>query len=193
MSLDILDILVPRKSLLVSVALNRTQMTCIHEPGCKHSCWILLDAIGVCLHRTQMCHMCIGILLGVTEKLLLIQHVVHKILLLTSWEAPRLLTLNPTRPKRLFLVNLELVMRSRAVLRNETTCTNQTSKMLDKLHHRVEFGKRDLNILAHLRMPMILSVSDVSAQLPYFMQLSRCQKGPRWLTWPYHKLLWAPL
>ena len=40
-------------------------------------------------------------------------------------------------------------------------------------------GKRDLSVLAHLRMPMILSVSDVSAQLPYFMQLSRCQKGPR--------------
>ena len=41
-----LSILEPRKSLLVSVALNRTQMTSIYR--CKYSCWMLLDAVGCC-------------------------------------------------------------------------------------------------------------------------------------------------
>ena len=129
MSLDILE---PCKSLLVSVALNRTQMTCIHEPGCKHSCWMLL----VFVYTANKCALASS--WGSRRSFCSSNTSSTRFCSSPAERHPDFLQ-NPTRPKRLFLVNLELVMTSRAVVRNETTCTNQTSKILDKLlHHRVE-------------------------------------------------------
>lgn len=122
MSLDILE---PRKSLLVSVALNRTQMTCIHE-RCKHFYWCLSTLQTVQWHPPP----------GDVEAF---AHPTRH----PQDSAPQQLRGTQTSYKTLedpsILSYLVLVGTSRAVARNETTCKNQSRKILDKLlHHRVK-------------------------------------------------------